>query len=323
MSDKRPFEPRVVLVVPCYNEADGIAAVLAEYRSVWPAMELHVFDNSSTDNTALVARASGATVHRVALRGKGNVVRRIFADVDADIYVLTDGDLTYAADHLAEHIQRMQDEGLDMIVGRREDDDGKIEQYRTGHRMGNWLLTSAAQWSFGGAFADMLSGYRLFSRRFAKSFAAHSRGFEIETELTVHALELRMPCAEVPVSYRARAEGSSSKLSTWRDGWRILRTIVRLLVTERPLLTFMLLAGFCVIASLALGLPVVTEFLLTGLVMRLPTALLATGLMLLGGMLAVCGILLDQVTLARQEIKHFYYLGIPQMPSRDTDEISR
>lgn len=323
MSNECRFEPKVALVVPCYNEADGIGAVLAEYRSAWPAMELHVFDNGSTDDTVSAARALGATIHKVGLRGKGNVVRRMFADVDADIYVLTDGDFTYAADHLAEHILRMQTETLDMIVGRRVENESDSQHYRVGHRLGNWLLTHAAQWSFGGIFTDMLSGYRLFSRRFAKSFAAHSCGFEIETELTIHALELRMPFAEVPVGYRARVQGSSSKLSTWRDGWRILRTIVRLLTTERPLLTFMLLACVCAVASLALGLPVVTEFLHTGLVMRLPTALLATGLMLLGGVLAVCGILLDQVTLARQEVKHLYYLSVPVMCAHKTNEASR
>lgn len=308
----------VALVVPCYNEALTIAAVIEEFKAAVPTISVHVFDNNSTDETAAVARAAGATVHLVRAQGKGSVVRRMFADVDADLYVMVDGDATYSAANLKSHLTQMVDERIDMLIGVRASTPGKSGQYRTGHRLGNLLLTRTAMWVFGGAFEDMLSGYRIFSRRYAKSFPARSKGFETETELTVHALEMSMPCAEVPVEYRARPEGSQSKLSTWRDGVRILRTIVRLLFTERPLLVFGSLAFALSIAAVLIAIPVIRDYLATGLVLRLPTAVLATGLVLSGLLSGVCAVLLDQLTIARSELKHLAYLHLADAPSPHT-----
>lgn len=311
---------RIALVIPCYNEESTVGRVVDEFRLMLPAIQCHVFDNNSTDQTVSVALRHGATVHPVRLQGKGNVVRRMFADVEADIYVMVDGDATYDATGLPGHIEQMLAQQADMLLGARVDDlDAAGEQYRRGHRLGNRLLTGTTMWIFGGAFSDMLSGYRLFSRRFAKSFAAHAHGFETETELTVHALELRMPSLELPVAYRARPEGSMSKLSTYKDGLRILRTIVRLILTERPLLLFCGVALVLTVVSLVIGTPIVLTFMETGLVPRLPTALLATGLMLSALLSTVCGILLDQVTVARREAKHLRYLTIPALSKMSSD----
>jgi glycosyltransferase involved in cell wall biosynthesis len=308
---------RVAALIPCFNEALAIAQVIEEFRAALPEARIHVFDNHSTDDTATVARSHGAFVTHVALRGKGNVVRRMFADVEADIYVMVDGDATYNLSGLRGLIDMLVEGNLDMVVGSRVDAGDDANTYRLGHRFGNRLLTGMATKLFGGSLKDMLSGYRVFSRRYAKSFPAVSRGFEIETELTVHALELRMPFAEVPVSYRSRPEGSESKLSTYRDGWRILKMIFKLLVSERPLQFFSGTAAVFALVSLALVGPLVITWLETGLVPRLPTAVLATGAMLTAMLSFVCGVVLHTVTIGRQEAKRLRYLAIPGVRHHD------
>jgi glycosyltransferase involved in cell wall biosynthesis len=311
--DPRPL--RIAAVIPCFNEALAITQVVKEFRAALPAAAIHVFDNNSTDTTAAVARAAGASVTHVALRGKGNVARRMFADVEADVYVMVDGDATYDVGEVGRLIELMVEGNLDMVVGSRVDDGADLQTYRRGHRFGNALLTGAVAHLFDGRMTDMLSGYRVFSRRYAKSFPALSRGFEIETELTVHALELRMPFAEVPVPYRARPEGSESKLSTYRDGWRILKTICKLFVSERPLQFFSGAAGLLVLLSLILAEPLVSTYLNTGLVPRQPTAVLVTGMMLMAMLSFVCGVVLHTVTIGRREAKRLSYLAIPGVRS--------
>lgn len=302
---------RIAAVIPCYNEALAIGQVIDAFRTHLPQAEVHVFDNASTDDTAAVARAAGARVTGVRLRGKGNVVRRMFADVEADIYVMVDGDATYDLSTVREMIRMLVEQKLDMVVGARVDDQSDAQTYRRGHRLGNQMLTGAVAGLFGGSFTDMLSGFRVFSRRYVKSFPALAKGFEIETELTVHALELRMPYAEVPSVYRSRPEGSVSKLSTYRDGWRILVTISKLFVSERPLMFFAILAGLLALASVGLAIPLAMTFWETGLVPRLPTAVLATGLMLSAMLALVCGAVLHTVTIGRQEAKRLRYLAMP------------
>jgi glycosyltransferase involved in cell wall biosynthesis len=311
-----PRALRIAAVIPCFNEALAIARVVAEFEAALPEAEIHVFDNNSTDNTAAVARAAGATVTHVALRGKGNVARRMFADVEADVYVMVDGDATYDIGEVRRLIDLLVDGNLDMVVGSRVDDGVDAQTYRRGHRFGNAVLTGAVANLFGGRLTDMLSGYRVFSRRYAKSFPAVSKGFEIETELTVHALELRMAFAEVPVRYRSRPEGSQSKLSTYRDGWRILKTICQLFVSERPLQFFGSIAGLLALLSVVLAEPLVATYLRTGLVPRLPTAVLVTGLMLVAMLSFVCGVVLHTVTIGRQEAKRLRYLAIPGVRNR-------
>ncbi|TWI60926.1 glycosyltransferase involved in cell wall biosynthesis [Pseudoduganella lurida] len=300
---------RIAVLVPCYNEATTIAAIVRDFRAVLPAARIHVFDNNSTDDTARVARAAGATVHHVPAQGKGSVVRRMFADVEADAYVMVDGDDTYDASAAPRMVEKLLAEGIDMLVGSRVTQEEAA--YRFGHRFGNRLLTGCVSALFGRTFSDILSGYRVFSRRYVKSFAAHSTGFEIETELTVHALGLRMPVAEVQTEYKSRPEGSFSKLSTYRDGARILLTILRLFKSERPLAFYSLGFLVCALASFGLAVPLVMTWLATGLVPRLPTAVLCTALMLFGMILLACGIILDAVTKSRIEQKRFAYLSVP------------
>jgi glycosyltransferase involved in cell wall biosynthesis len=304
----------IAVVIPCYNEAVAIGRVVEGFRASLPQAAIHVFDNSSSDDTAGVARRAGAVVHHVGLRGKGNVVRRMFADVDADVYVMVDGDDTYEAAAAPLLVAKLLDERLDMVVGRRLSDE--TAAYRAGHRTGNLMLTRAAAMVFGSAFDDLLSGYRVFSRRFAKSFPAHSAGFEIETELAVHALGMRMPVAEVPTAYGARPEGSHSKLSTYRDGFRILMTIARLVKAERPLAFFSVGFGLCFLLAVALALPLLFVYLETGLVPRLPTAVLSAALVLLAFILLGCGLILDTVTRGRWETKRMAYLAVagPKRP---------
>jgi glycosyltransferase involved in cell wall biosynthesis len=311
---------RIAAVIPCFNEALAIAQVVDEFRAVLPEIEIHVFDNASTDGTAAVALAAGAQVTHVALRGKGNVARRMFADVEADIYVMVDGDATYDLGELRHLVDTLVQGNLDMVVGSRVDDGEDHQTYRTGHRFGNRLLTGAVAALFGGRLTDMLSGLRVFSRRYAKSFPAVSEGFEIETELTVHALELRMPFAELPVRYRSRLEGSHSKLSTYRDGWRILKTICKLFVSERPLLFFSGIATVLALGSIAAAVPLALTYLATGLVPRLPTAVLLTGTMLTAMLAFVCGIVLHAVTMGRREAKRLRYLAIPGVLHRGPAE---
>ena len=307
------FEPyRIAVLVPCFNEEAAISKVVKDFRAALPAATVFVFDNNSTDKTAEIARAAGAEVFEEKHRGKGFVVRRMFADVDADIYVLVDGDATYDAPSVRRMIGRLIDGQLDMVVGTRVDH-GKVA-YRTGHRAGNRILSGFVAWVFGPSFNDMLSGYRVFSRRFVKSFPVLSGGFEIETELTVHALELGLPVEEIETPYYARPEGSSSKLSTWRDGFRILLTIANLYRAERPLPFFSVLGLIAGLVSIGLAVPIVITFLETGLVPRLPTAVLATGLMLLAFLCGAVGLVLDTVTRGRREMKLLAYLS--QHPTR-------
>lgn len=309
--------PRIAVCIPCFNEALCIATVLDELSSVLPEAQLHVFDNNSTDGTAEVAIEHGATVSRVTHRGKGNVVRRMFADIQADVYIMVDGDATYDMAAIRNHVSLLWDNTLDMVVGKRVDDGANAGVYRRGHRVGNRLLTGTVTWLFGrGQFTDILSGYRLFSQRYVKSFPAATRGFEIETELTVHALELRMPCAEVLVKYSARPEGSDSKLSTYRDGLRILKTAGVLVVSERPLAFFLGLSIVLGLASILMAMPLASEYLRTGLVPRFPTAVLATGVMLAAMLSAVCGAVLNTVTTGRQELKRLFYLSHPAPGTR-------
>jgi len=307
--------PRIAILIPCHNEATTIAAVVQDFRRALPGAAVYVFDNRSTDDTAAAARAAGAQVHPVTQLGKGHVVRRMFADVEADIYVMADGDGTYEAAAAPRLVEKLQAEGLDMVVGSRESEEAGA--YRSGHRMGNALLSRAVGLLFGDSFTDTLSGYRVLSRRYVKSFPANASGFETETELTVHALQLRMPVAEVPTHYRARPDGSASKLNTWSDGWRVLLTIVGLYKSERPLAFYSLGFVLCAVLSLVLAVPVFAVYFRTGLVPRIPTAMLCTGLVLLGVILLGCGLVLDTVTRGRREAKRLAYLAIPGPARRE------
>ncbi len=301
---------RVAVVLPCFNEETAIADVVMSFRRQLPDARIFVFDNASTDATFARAKEAGATIVKVANPGKGNVVRRIFADVEADIYVMADGDGTYDATMAKTMIDRLIDDRLDMVVGARKPvGDGEI--YRFGHTFGNKILTGTVAKIFGDGFSDMLSGYRVFSRRYVKSFPALSKGFEIETELTIHALELRAPYAEIETAYSARPEGSTSKLSTYKDGARIAKAILRLLIRERPRQVNLTLALSMAVASLVLGLPIIIEYLQTGLVPRFPTAFLA-GMIMLGAMLMTIGaVILDSVVTGRSEAKRLTYLSVP------------
>ena len=304
-----PAAPTVAVLIPCYNEEATIEAVVRDFKAALPDATVYVYDNNSSDRTVEKAKAAGAVVRHEPLQGKGNVVRRMFADIEADVYVMVDGDDTYHAPSAPMMVKRLLAERLDMVNGARVTD--IVKAYRPGHRFGNKLLTGLVAGVFGQRINDMLSGYRVFSRRYVKSFPALASGFETETELTVHALELRMPIAEVKTPYKDRPEGSVSKLNTIRDGIRILKTIVRLVKEERPLPFFSALFGVFVLAALLLGGPVILDFMATGLVPRLPTALLATGLVLLGFLSLACGLILDTVTLGRREMKRMRYLAIP------------
>ena len=299
----------VAVIIPCYNEEVAIGRVVADFRRALPKARVYVYDNASTDRTAEVATRAGAIVGHEPFKGKGNVMRRMFSDVEADVYVLVDGDDTYDASAAPSLVRTLLDNQLDMVNGARVTQ--IKEAYRFGHRFGNRLLTGLVQVIFGKQFGDMLSGYRVFSRRFVKSFPATSAGFEIETELTVHALELRMKTAEVPTRYKDRPEGSTSKLNTIRDGIRILKMIGLLVKEERPLAFFGSACIAMVLLSLGLAAPLVLEFMRTGLVPRFPTAILSTGIMLLGFLSLVCGLVLDTVTHSRREIKRLAYLDIP------------
>jgi len=301
--------PRVAVLIPCYNEELSIREVIGAFRSALPAAAIYVYDNNSRDRTCAVAADAGALVRHERQQGKGSVVRRMFADVEADVYVLVDGDATYDARSAPSMIATLLEEQLDMVVGRRVSDAGE-DAYRRGHVVGNVALTQTVSWLFGAGFQDMLSGYRVFSRRFVKSFPSLTRQFEIETELTVHALALRMPVAEIDTAYRARAAGSSSKLRTYRDGSRILLKIVQLLKDERPLPFFGMLALLLALTSIGLAWPVVTTYLETGLVPRIPTAVLATGIMLLACLSITCGLILDTVTRGRKEARRLAYLAL-------------
>jgi glycosyltransferase involved in cell wall biosynthesis len=306
-NDRKPL--RVAVLVPCFNEEAAIGKVVSDFHAALPAATVYVYDNNSADRTIALARDAGAVVRRETRQGKGHVVRRMFADIDADIYVLVDGDATYDAPSAARMIERLRAERLDMVVGKR------IEQstgsYRPGHRFGNQLLTGFLRSVFGGGFSDILSGYRVFSRRFVRSFPVLSDGFEIETELTVHALELALPLAETETPYFARPAGSVSKLNTWRDGFRILATIVRLYRSERPLRFFTVIGIVLALLAVGLAVPVFITYLEQGIVPRLPTAVLSTGLMILAVLSISSGLVLDTVTRGRREMKLLAYLAQP------------
>jgi len=302
-------EPTIAVLLPCYNEEAAIAQTVAGFRAALPSAAIYVYDNNSSDDTVAVARAAGAIVRRERIQGKGAVVRRMFADVDADVYVMADGDATYDAASAPRLIAALLGEQLDMIVGSRVSQ--VQESYRRGHRFGNVLLTGMLARLFGRSFTDILSGYRVFSRRFVKSFPSLSAGFEIETEISVHALELKMPCAEIETPYFARPEGSTSKLSTYGDGWRILSTILTLYRIERPLLFFGLAGGLLLLLALVLAAPLVVTYLHTGLVPRMPTAVLATGLVILAALSLFAGLILDTVVRGRREVRRLAYLAHP------------
>ncbi len=302
-------ELQIAVVIPCHNEALTIEKVVQDFLKTFPQVKVYVFDNNSTDNSANLASSAGAEVRPVYLQGKGNVVRRMFADIDVDIYIMVDGDDTYDSNIAPLLVDKLCNEHLDMVVGCRIAE--AVEAYRFGHAFGNRIFNSFLALLFDRPCRDIFSGYRAFSRRFAKSFPAQSSGFEIETELTVHALELKMPIAECDTMYRQRPEGSSSKLSTYRDGWRILKTMIKLFRIERPLTFFGIMSGILVTISILLGIPLFITYLETGLVPRFPTAVLSTGLMLLGALSLFCGLVLENVTYGRREARMLAYLGIP------------
>jgi glycosyltransferase involved in cell wall biosynthesis len=300
---------RVAVLVPCFNEEAAIARVVGDFRKALPGATVYVYDNNSTDRTAAVARDAGAVVRSETRQGKGNVVRRMFADIEADVYVLVDGDATYDAASAPRMVGRLVAERLDMVVGRR------LEQscgaYRFGHRFGNRLLSGFLAAVFGRAFADILSGYRVFSRRFVKTLPVLSDGFEIETELTVHALELALPVAEIDTPYYARPLGSVSKLNTWGDGLRIVSTIIKLYRTELPLRFFTLIGIVLALLSIGLAVPIFITYFQEGIVPRFPTAILSTGLMILAVLSISSGLVLDTVTRGRREMKLLAYLAQP------------
>lgn len=307
--------PRVAILIPCRNEEAAIGKVVCDFHRMLPDAIVYVYDNNSTDCTILQARAAGAVVRKERLQGKGHVVRRMFADIDADIYILVDGDDTYDAAAAPGMVATMTERQLDMVSAARYG--AAREAYRPGHRFGNVLLTALVAWAFGGGITDLLSGYRVFSRRFVKSFPALSSGFETETEFTIHALALHMPVQEVRAQYRNRAPGTASKLNTLKDGLRIFRAILTLIQHERPLQVFSFI-GFCLLAfGISLGVPVVTTFLESGLVPRLPTALLSTGLVLLASLAVTAGLILDAVSRGRKENKRLAYLAIPALEARE------
>ncbi len=304
----------IAVIIPCYNEAIAIGATIAGFKAALPSARIYVYDNNSADQTAAVAAAAGAIVRREPRKGKGNVVRRMFADVDADIYVLADGDATYDPLACPDMIKMLVQDNMDMVVGCRADQSQAA--YRAGHRWGNAMLTGFLAWMFGRAFSDMLSGYRVFSRRFVKSFPSLSSGFEIETEINVHALELKMPSGEMVTNYSERMEGSQSKLNTYGDGLRILGLMLALFRREKPATFFSLIAAGLAGLALVLFFPLAIEFIQSHRVPRLPTAVLCTGLVILAMLSVSCGLILDTVTHGRREIRRLAYLNFtgPQWP---------
>ncbi len=298
---------RVAVLLPCYNEEAAIAETVAGFRAALPDATVYVYDNNSRDRTVELARAAGAVVRTERQQGKGHVVRRMFADVDADVYVMADGDLTYDPKAAPEMVRMLLADQLDMVVGTRQHQ--VAEAYRGGHVLGNRLFTGLLSGLFGRSFTDIFSGYRVFSRRFAKSFPVLSAGFEIETEMSVHALELRMPVDEMETAYGARPEGSASKLSTFGDGWRILRTIGTLYRIERPVLFYGGIGVLLMLAAILLAIPLVLTYLDTGLVPRVPTAILVTGMTIIAVLCFFAGLILDTVTRGRREMRRLAYLS--------------
>ena len=301
-------QPRIAVLLPCFNEEATIAATVAGFRAALPAAEIYVYDNNSRDRTREIATAGGAVVRSERQQGKGHVVRRMFADIDADVYVMADGDLTYDPKSAQAMVDLLLADQLDMVVGTRRHE--AKDAYRGGHVLGNRLFTGMLGRLFGRSFSDIFSGYRVFSRRFVKSFPVLSSGFEIETEISVHALELRMPVGEVETAYASRPEGSESKLSTFGDGWRILKTIVTLYRVERPVLFFGSIGALLLVAALILAVPLIVTYLDTGLVPRFPTAILITGMTIVAVLCFFAGLILDTVTRGRREVRRLAYLAL-------------
>jgi glycosyltransferase involved in cell wall biosynthesis len=306
--DRAAALPRIAVLIPCFNESLTIAKVVHDFSVMLPDADIYVYDNNSSDGTIASARNAGACVRTEPKQGKGNVVRRMFADIEADVFVLVDGDDTYDPSAAPQFVRTLVQERLDFLNGMRISTSSNA--YRPGHQFGNWLLTRLISWLFGRQFSDMLSGYKIFSKRFVKSFPVTSSGFEIETELTVHALQLRMPAGELPAPYGDRPAGSESKLRTYRDGLRILFVIARLLKDERPLLFFGSLGLALVVAAVLISIPVLVTFVETGLVPRLPTAVLSTGMVMLGVLTMFAGMILDMTRKMRLELKRLFYLSI-------------
>ncbi|MBO9577377.1 MAG: glycosyltransferase [Microbacteriaceae bacterium] len=300
---------RIAAIVPCYNEEVAIAEVVESLRAAIPSMDVYVYDNNSKDATADRARAAGAIVRFEGRQGKGNVIRRAFADVDADVYVLIDGDATYDAAALPEMVNALLDGPLDHVLGVRREVEGSA--YRPGHALGNKMFNRLVSGLFGEPVTDMLSGFRVFSRRFIKSFVAESSGFETETELTIHAMNLRVPQVEVPVGFRDRPAGSESKLRTYHDGFRILGLIATLIRIERPRVFFLIWTFLFAIVGVAIGIPVIVEFAQTGLVSKLPSAVLAVGFVLLAALALVLGFIMTALKRSRDELKRLTYLSYP------------
>jgi glycosyltransferase involved in cell wall biosynthesis len=311
---------RVAVLVPCRNEAQSVGQGVASFRAALPGAKIYVYDNHSTDDTAACARAAGAIVRYEQWPGKGNVVRRMFADIDADVYVLADGDGTYDASAAPTMVERLFADHADMVVGTRKTVGSQA--HRKGHDFGNRIFNAIYRRLIGPDFTDIFSGYRVFSRRFVKSFPAVSSGFEIEVEMSVHASQLRMPIVEIETEYRARSAGSTSKLRTFRDAVRILGAIVNLFKETRPALFFGLFSAAFSVSALILGFPLLSTYLKTGLVPRFPTAILATGLMLLAGLSLGCGLILDSVARGRLEQKRILYLALGQLPAKRDNESS-
>jgi glycosyltransferase involved in cell wall biosynthesis len=298
---------RIAVILPCYNEEAAISETVAGFRTALPGATIYAYDNNSRDRTAELAGAAGAVVRSERQQGKGHVVRRMFADIDADIYVMADGDLTYDPTAAPAMVRMLIEQQLDMVVGTRQHE--AAGAYRGGHVIGNRLFTGLLARLFGRSFTDIFSGYRAFSRRFVKSFPVLSEGFEIETEISVHALELRMPVGELVTSYGSRPEGSASKLSTYRDGWRILKTIGTLYRVERPVLFYGGIAALLLVVAVILAVPLLITYLDTGLVPRFPTAILATGLVIIAVLSFFAGLILDTVTRGRREMRRIAYLA--------------
>ena len=314
MSKAAPKQPRIAVLLPCYNEEATIGATVEGFRAALPNATVYVYDNNSRDRTSEIAAASGAVARSERQQGKGHVVRRMFADIDADVYVMADGDLTYDPGSAPQMVALLLTEQLDMVVGTRRHE--AKEAYRGGHVIGNRIFTGLLSKLFGRSFNDIFSGYRVFSRRFVKSFPVLSSGFEIETEMSVHALELRMPVGEVETRYLARPEGSESKLSTYGDGWRILRTIATLYRVERPVLFYGGIGALLLVAALLLSIPLVITYVETGLVPRLPTAVLVTGMTIVAVLCFFAGLILDTVTRGRRETRRLAYLSLEAPPER-------
>jgi len=307
--DSPQSQPRIAVLLPCYNEEAAIAATVAGFKQALPTATVYVYDNNSSDRTREIAAKAGAIVRSERQQGKGHVVRRMFADVDADVYVIADGDLTYDSKAAPAMVDMLIAEQLDMVVGTRRHEEK--EAFRGGHVIGNKLFTGLLAGLFGRSFTDIFTGYRVFSRRFVKSFPVLSSGFEIETEISVHALELRMPVGEVETAYAARPEGSHSKLSTYSDGWRILKTIVTLYRIERPVLFYGSIGALLLLAAILLSIPLVITYLHTGLVPRVPTAILVTGMVVVAVLCFFAGLILDTVTRGRREVRRLAYLALP------------